>query len=657
MSFSPMRRSVVAISNVLKRWGGSRRGGWTLAATAAVWSSAAMIFGVLGACRKPETRGGAEAVARLRTVAAATNQTSATCLACHAEIHAAWTGTDHQLANRKIDRARDEAAFVPARTAEDGGSRFDVSWDAEGPQMVEVTPDGKRYPHRPEMVLGNKPSRQMLVPAEGGRWQPTDLAWHPATQTWFNVFGNEERHRGEWGHWTGRGMNWNSMCAHCHMTGYRKNYDAATDSFHSTWVEQGIGCIQCHGPMPPDHNRTLAQGYKPPADAWTHDRARAMQTCAPCHARNEQLDLDFQPGDNYNDHYRLTLPVDPAVYYPDGQQKDEDFNWTSIELSRMGHAGVTCMDCHDPHSTKTILPVNDNTLCMQCHGAPGRVMPVTGVQAPVIDPTAHSHHEVDSVGNRCVECHMPTTNYMVRSPRRDHGWLKPDPLLTKELGIPNACNRCHVDQTVDWAVENAEAWYGPKLESRQRARTRAIAAAQARTPGADAGLLGMLTDEDIPAWRATLIDLLTPYLQVGGDGMERVRAALTEKDPVVRAAATRALAGHPEAKAWLRPLLQDPVKVVRLDAAWALADELTPGSAVEKEFKDYLAVAADQPGGQVRIAQYLANLGRYDEAEAAARKAVPWDPYAGGILETLGTIQQAAGKIGRRRRRFTGRGR
>ena len=55
------------------------------------------------------------------------------------------------------------------------------------------------------------------------------------------------------GHWRGRGMNWNSMGAHCHMTDYEKNYSATTDSYTTTWREHGIGCFQCHGDLPADH--------------------------------------------------------------------------------------------------------------------------------------------------------------------------------------------------------------------------------------------------------------------------------------------------------------------------------------------------------------------------------------------------------------------
>ncbi len=62
-------------------------------------------------------------------------------------------------------------------------------------------------------MLGRAPSQQLLLPAPGGRWQPHELAYDPARKEIFNVFGEEGRQPGEWGHWTGRGMNWNSMCA------------------------------------------------------------------------------------------------------------------------------------------------------------------------------------------------------------------------------------------------------------------------------------------------------------------------------------------------------------------------------------------------------------------------------------------------------------
>jgi len=550
-------------------------------------------------------------------VAAAVTQTSSSCRECHAAQHTAWSGTDHALANRLLDPLADAAALAAFHP-----------------------PSGIGADAPPTFKLGNKPLWQPLLPAPGGRWQPHELAYDVARKEWFNVFAAERRQAGEWGHWTGRGMNWNSMCAQCHMTGYQKKYDVNTDAYQSTWVEQGVGCIQCHGPTPTGHGAKEAS-YAKPAAPFYGDRQKMMQTCAPCHARGEALTDNFQPGDNYHDHYRVTLPVEPNVFYPDGQQRDEDFNWTSMLLSRMGHAGVTCLDCHDPHTNRPILPTANNQLCLQCHAAPGRVQP-TGQRAVPIDPVAHSHHAEGSAGNSCVSCHMATTNYMQRAPRHDHGWLKPDPLLTQELGIPNACSKCHSDKPMEWAITHAETWYGPKLDSRQRTRARAVAAGQSGQPDATA-LLALLKAEDIPAWRATYLELLLP-VNTDSAVLAVATESLTARDPLERAAAVRLLSGTPQAANLLKPRLQDEVRSVRLDAAWALSSTLTANEPARKELDTYLALSLDQPAGQLRLGQDLANRGHWPEAEQAIARAANWDPYSPGIQETHALVLAQLGQ-------------
>jgi tetratricopeptide (TPR) repeat protein len=228
---------------------------------------------------------------------------------------------------------------------------------------------------------------------------------------------------------------------------------------------------------------------------------------------------------------------------------------------------------------------------------------------------------------------MPTTNYMQRSPRHDHGWLKPDPLLTKELGIPNACSRCHEDKGIDWVIAKADEWYGPRLDSRQRARSRAVAAAQGAAPGAVEALLALLRNEDIPAWRATYLSLLTGQLDAAMATTE-AQAALTAADPMERSAAVRFFSGSREASRLLSPLLQDPVRLVRLDAAWALAAELPAESAARAELDAYLQLTLDQPAGRLRIGQDLANRGNLAAAEREMARAVDWDPYSPGIRES-----------------------
>ncbi|HUR56243.1 MAG TPA: tetratricopeptide repeat protein, partial [Opitutaceae bacterium] len=556
---------------------------------------------------------------------------SADCRACHESVYQAWAESHHAHAHRSVDAT--DAREFNGREFSLHGVTYQATMTDGRPTLTERR-DGKDSRHVVEFVLGYTPLRQFVVPVGNGRFQLTEIAHDPAHAEWFNVFGGEQRRPGEWGHWLGRGMNWNSMCAHCHFTDFNKNYNATTDGYASTWREQGVGCAQCHGDLPANHGTGSGKG-KPGAI----DRARVQESCAPCHARNELLTGAIQPNASYADFYRLTLPTEPSVFYPDGQMRDEDFNYTSLLLSRMGgKAGVTCLDCHEPHGGKTRLPVENNALCLQCHGNPARP------DAIAIDPPAHSHHAAGSAGNQCISCHMPTTTFMQRDPRHDHGFLKPDPLLTKELGIPNACSRCHADKDVDWAIAATDRWYGPKMESRQRTRARVIAAAQKGQPEAAQQLATVIATEEIPVWRATLLSLARPFAEANPTLITAGQAALADASPMVRSAAVQLLAEIPVQRPALNALLKDTSRLVRLDAAWALSEQLPPTSPARAELDAYLAASADQPAGQLRIAQDLFNRGQLAGAEVAVRKAAAWDPESGAMFSTLGTILNAAGR-------------
>ncbi len=609
----------------------ARRGAWLLGAT----SMAALFVGVFGGCSRDRAKQAALAQAETPVPAK-----SGECRLCHEDIYKAWSGSHHAHAHRPVEAQADADAVGTPQRVSLHGIEYTAEWKDGKPHFTEKRGDAPAESFTADFALGFDPLRQYMVPVGGGRYQAAELAFDPHRKEWFNVFGDEGRRPGEWGHWRGRGMNWNSMCAHCHMTEFRKNYNPVTDTYATTWREHGVGCHQCHGDFPAKHLDPARAGPAPAGPGLTAAQIKlAQETCAPCHARNELLTGQLHPGGEYNDYYRLTLPTDANVFYPDGQVRDEDFNYTSLLTSRMGgKAGVTCLDCHDPHSGKTRLPVQDNSICLQCHG------PSPRNNAPIIDPVKHSFHQADSTGNRCVECHMPRTTYMQRDPRHDHGFLKPDPLLTKELGIPNACNRCHTDKSVDWAIEHAEKWYGPKLESRQRQRTRAVVAAQSGNPDSVPRLLEFIASEDVPAWRATLLLLARPFAAGNPRVVAAARENLSHADAMVRSAAVQVLAGLPGEAATLRPMLQDPSRLVRLDAAWPLSAELPADSPVRRELDTYLAASADQPAGRMRIGQDLFNRGRPAEALNELRKATEWDPYSPGLHDALGLVLNELGR-------------
>ncbi len=559
------------------------------------------------------------------------------CISCHAVAGQQWRGSTHQLANQKISTVSALASFH-GDTAKTYTADYRFTQDREPlPKIEERRRDGSVHEYRPSMVIGHATLRPFLIETKPGTFQTTEVAWDPAKREWFSTFPiTEERNPGEWGHWTGQSMNWNSMCARCHMTVYQKGYDEAKNNYRSTWVEQGIGCVQCHGPMTGHEKGGKAMAGVPTI---SREPGLMIQTCAGCHARAEDLTASAPPGANFEDHFRMQLLTDPRFYRADGQILDEDFEWGSFRHSKMAAAGVTCLDCHNPHTGKLRLPVEDNSLCMQCH------LPGNARQAPVIDPVGHSFHKDGSSGNRCVECHMVETTYMQRDPRRDHGFIIPDPLLKKELGIPDACSRCHADQTVEWNMAAWEKWYGPSGKSAsRRARTRAVARAYAGEADVVPELLRLIGAEKTPGWRASLLGL-ADQLAPGSNAVAAVAAGLrTETDPLVRAAAIRALSAHAPSLPLVRAALNDPVRLVRLDAAVALSMEWPAGAEARTELDDYFRVMIENPLSLLRRGQDYFNRGLRDEGIADVQRAISLDGLSPPFPESLAFMLNATGR-------------
>ena len=554
------------------------------------------------------------------------------CAACHAKEFEDWAGSDHAWAWRQADASLDSEPFhgqsytahgskLAFRTARDGSLKIH---DGESQKVFTV-----------HSVLGRTPLVQYLVQGERGALHTPSAAWDTLKQEWFDMFADDERlaseglarrKLGDWGHWLGRGMNWNSQCAWCHMTGFRKNYDEAQDAYASNWQEPGVSCIQCHrlaaAPDPTD-GCMVAKADRKLTPKQIHDN------CATCHARREEFDDSFRVGDEFDGHFRLELPLVRGVFWPNGMQRDEDYCETGLRLSRMGRTGVTCLDCHDPHTAQLRLPQEDNSLCLRCHGTGTEV---NGVAAPVIDMATHTPCPQGSAGATCVECHMPKSPYMARDPRRDHSFNSPDPLLSAQLGIPNACIMCHKDKDNDWAAAAVEKTYGPDLKmAAVRDRTRAVWAAQ-EGRGSLADLLDVYDKEEIPAWRATLLELMArePEAQDAASPqrsrlLEAARAAAGDENAMVRAAAARVLGAE------ALPMIHDRSRLVRRAAGWPLVDQLVQlpeAAGVLQELKATAKHQGDQPTGAMQLAVLADAEGRLDEAERQYRRAIELDPHS-----------------------------
>ncbi|MEQ1860394.1 MAG: tetratricopeptide repeat protein [Chthoniobacteraceae bacterium] len=563
------------------------------------------------------------------------------CRGCHADQFAKWATSDHFHAERKPVPALDDAAFVPPHAFKHGTQESSTA--KSGADFLLTTPgfDGEREAYPVARVIGHDPLRQMLIERPRGRVQSSELAFDPHRGEWFDVYGNEDRVPGEWGHWTGRGMTWNTMCASCHNTRLRKNYDAATDSFHTAMAEMTVACEACHGPMKAhgDWHKAHPGEAEPNPRRFTRDQV--FDTCGACHARRRELTGDFVPGDHFAEHFQLTTVDESDLYYADGQVRDELYEYGSFHSSKMHAAGVRCVDCHDPHTGKRRF--EGNALCIQCHsGAPSQIPSIT-VVAPVIDPVAHSFHAAGSAGAECTACHMPVTNYMQRHPRHDHGFTIPDPLLTKQHGIPNACNRCHTDKDADWALAAADKWWGVKMQRPARERAQRIAGARSGAARSSAPLLASWQAETSPYWKAAILKLLAPW---SGE-LEVVRAlgdGLVHPDPLVRTAAAQQLEPAGQSRTWLERGLTDPSRSVRVAAAWTLRETVALESRAGRELQHALDLGADQPTGQLQLGVFA--QGRRDDAGALShfQRAVSWDPRSGGLRHEYAVLLSQLGR-------------
>jgi tetratricopeptide (TPR) repeat protein len=588
---------------------------------------------------------------------------SASCKECHEEAYELWAKSHHGLAERLPDSKLDEPAFEPAQTFRHETQQTSLRRTNDAYEIVTAGLQNIQEVFQVERIIGHLPLRQMLVPFPSGRWQAAEACWDPRSNEWFNVYGAEDRRSGEWGHWTGRGMNWNTMCATCHNTRLRKNYDATNDLFHTTMVERGVGCESCHGPMKNHNEWQYANKGKNLKDPTIKkiSRDQMLDTCAACHSRRGEITGDPKPGDSFFDHHLLSIVDESDLFYPDGQIRDEDYEVTAFLGSKMFHKGVRCVDCHDFHSAKVRLP--GNMMCMSCHG-PGQT------NGPVINPVTHSQHKVfgsdtngvmldfdlgdyqpnaiKETGGECVNCHMPQTPYMQRHWRHDHGFTIPDPLLTKQFGIPNACNRCHQDKSVDWSLEYVEKWYGEKMNRPYRQRAQTIARAKNGDDAAREALVKMLQTDEQDYWRAVAANMLERWV-----GEPQIAAALVTKlgdtnalvrQSIIQTLATLGETITPEIRAALEERLTDASRNVRVVTAQVLAPTLKLSSLAASELLHMLNHNADQPAGQMQLGAFA--LARGDTATALQyfQTAAKWDPYSPGIRHETAIVLSQLGR-------------
>lgn len=540
-----------------------------------------------------------------------------------------------------------------------------ADFDAPLPEGAEWT--GEQLVAQIEYGFGFEPLQQYLVATERGRLQVLPFAWdtRPAElggQRWLDFRDPAQP-------WRGPAYNWNHACAECHSTGVRKNYDARRDAFATTFAELDVSCEACHGPAS-EHLRwaegdrsstTPHRGFalelrgadlgawRVVADQPTAERlaeappANELDTCARCHSRRSQIHEDHPRGASLLDTHIPTL-IEPPLYFDDGQIREEVYEYGSFLQSKMHGAGVTCSDCHDPHSLELHAP--GNALCARCHA------PQT------FDTPAHHHHRRDRPGSACVDCHMPSRTYMQVDARRDHSLRVPRPDRSASLGAPSACAGCHPELEARALIEQMSSWGvvpGPDLH-----HDEILAHARAGDSSVADALVDLaLAPETALMIRATAASLLASVTPSGGpaQSLHALRLALRHEHPLVRLGALAALDGADPSLRWTMaaPLLSDPVRAVRFTAVRLLA-AIPPDvhgssrAAFDRGVAELLAALeldADRAEAQTQRGNLLVDLGRFADAELAYARSIALDPgFAPAYVNWCDLLRRRGDELG-----------
>jgi predicted CXXCH cytochrome family protein len=518
------------------------------------------------------------------------------CAGCHSAQSQDWQGSHHQLA---MQTASEQSVLGDFNASSFKGEKETTRFFRKDNDFWVNTIDdsGKPRDFKVAYAFGVEPLQQYLLETDGGRLQALSVAWDTEKNRWFHIYPGQGVDFKNPLHWSKPGQNANFMCVECHTTGFKRNFNAQTNSFDSKWNSLGIGCQACHGPAS-NHLLWTAKSDDTSNAGFDINLSKAsnateVDTCARCHARRAPLGDDQKLGKPLMDAY-LPSALTRDLYELDGKIKGEVFEHGSFVQSKMFDKGVRCSDCHNPHSTQ--LKAEGNGVCLQCHNTAGKTgvpsVDGSGLQAKNYDSPEHHHHPVGQPGSQCIDCHMPGKLFMVNDLRHDHSFTLPNPELARTLGTPDACLGCHQKTSEKQLIEQFDSWYG-KTFSPSHNYARSLSKIREAEPGAATELLKQLESTRLVAIRrATLLAELPNY--PSQKALAASSKALNDPAPQVREAAVNVISAQlpPDQRLeLLGPMLRDPVLAVRTTSARALLGSIQQlgnfQNAFNKAIKEY----------------------------------------------------------------------
>ncbi len=611
---------------------------------------------------------------------------SQSCRACHEHFYQLWATSFHGLAMQPYTAELAKTKLTPhTQEVRAGSLRFQADL-AKGIVIERTSTNESRFPM--VQAMGGKNVYYFLTPLDRGWLQVLPVAYDVRRQEWFDTTASAMRHFGDRTdqalYWKERPLTFNTACFNCHVSQLSKNYELATDSYHTTWAEPGINCETCHGPSLEHAKlfRGLPTNAPAPADLKLITMkqltiAQHNDLCGTCHAKMSPVTPSFKPGDRFFDDFDL-VAFEHADFYPDGRDLGENYTFTQWRLSPCAKSGkLDCIHCHTSSGRYRFAePARANDACLPCH------------EQRVRNAKAHTHHEDGSPGSQCVACHMPMTEF-ARMRRTDHSMRPPTPATTLAYQSPNACNLCHTNKDAAWSDKLVREWHPRDYQKPVLERAALIAAARKPDWKKLPDILVYLSSpkrEEIQT--VSLVRLLAAC--TSDEKWPVLRQLLDDASPLVRAAVAEALGERPEQEN-LKGLLKaagDSYRLVRVRAAASLAgvreenvtadgqpkvraalaelltslnsrpDEMSAhynlgnvhmarGKVEDavKEFETALRLQGDALPPLVNVALAYNALGQNDKAETSLRRALRVDPTNSVANLNLGMLLGEMGKM------------
>lgn len=482
---------------------------------------------------------------------------SENCLTCHENHFASWRKTHHSRMTQDARAETLQGDFENNNTLEYMGVK--ARMEKRGAQffMSFAYPDGKNESFKIERTVGSRRIEQYTA-LQNGQYFRLPLAYDLVQKRWVSLNGSFFYPDGD--NFKQHFAQWDTNCVFCHNVKAQPNFNFQTRLAKTEVAELGIACGACHG-QGAEHADAASSPITRAiwhlnekadtkiVDPLKLDTDRSMMICGHCHGQRVPDPPDrireimgrgdpFDAGEDLSATYR-PVHADTKIgdvsfasrFWPDGSPRLTAYEYQGITGSACfikGKQGnrINCLSCHTMHDGDIKGQITEekrtNQACTQCHTDLAQTAALT----------AHTKHGAESAGSSCYSCHMPEVVSGIMAFHKTHEITVPDPALTAEKGVPNACNQCHLDKSVKWSIEQARSLWP--------ARYRDSVTPADKQFEVEEGIRGLFAGDALT--RAMMADALTRRSSPEWSSLYLAEAFAKENYPIVRFFAANGLA-------------------------------------------------------------------------------------------------------------------